>query len=67
MFDEEDYSIPYQVDCTVKEDRNLIRVICSDTDVFVSLYTMYFLKNWSNIDVYTVDFIEEKKLITGKQ
>ena len=35
LFDEEDCIIPHQVDCAVKEDRNSIRVVCSDTDVFV--------------------------------
>ena len=65
MFDEEDCIIPHQVDRAVKEDRNLTRVICSDADAFVSsLCTTYIVKNWSNIDVYTEDFIGEKKLIS---
>ena len=45
LFDEEDCIISHQVDCAVKEDRNLIKVIRSDTDVFVSLSTMYIVKN----------------------
>ena len=64
MFDEEDYIISHQVDCAVKEDRNLFRVICSDTDALVSLCTTHIVKNWSNIDVYTEDFIGEKKWIS---
>ena len=65
MFDEEDCIIPHQVDRAVKEDCNLIKIICSDADAFVSsLCTTYIVKNWSNIDVYTEDFIEEKKLIS---
>ena len=68
LFDEEDCIIPHQVDCAAKEDHNSIRVICSDTDVFVSLCTIYIVKNWSNIDVYTEDFIGEKNWQTsGKQ
>ena len=60
LFDEEDCIIPHQVDCAAKEDRNSIRAICSDTDVSVSLCTIYIVKNSSNIDVYTEDFIGEK-------
>ena len=40
LFDKEDCIIPHQIDCAVIEDRNLIRAICSDTDVFVSLCTI---------------------------
>ena len=64
LFDEKDCILPHQVDCAVKEDHNSIRVIGSYTDVFVSLCTMYIVKNWSNIDVYTEDFIGEKRLIS---
>ena len=44
LFYEGDYYIPRQVDRALKEDRNLIRVICSDTDVLVLLCTMYIVK-----------------------
>ena len=44
MFYEGDYYIPRQVDRALKEDRNLIRVVCSDTDVLVLLCTMYIVK-----------------------
>ena len=64
LFDEEDCVITHQVDWAVKEDCNWIRVICSDTDVFVWLYTIYIFKNWSNIVVYPEDLIGEKKLIS---
>ena len=64
LFDKADYTMTHQVDCAVKEDRALIKVICSDTDVFVLLCTMYVIKNWSNTDVYMEDFIEGKSLIS---
>ena len=49
LFVEEDCTIPHQGDCAVKEDRNLIRVICSDTDVFVSLCTVHIVKYLFNL------------------
>ena len=67
LFDEADYIIPYQVNCFVKEKHPLIRVICSDTGVFVLLYTMYIVKNWSGTDVYMEDFIGEKSLKSIKK
>ena len=41
MFDEADYILPQQVDSAVKEGRKSIKVISSDTDVFVLLCRMY--------------------------
>ena len=64
MFDEADCIITHQVDCAVKENHALIKVICSDTDVFVLLCTMHVVKNWSNADVYMEDFIGGKSLIS---
>ena len=64
LFDKADYTMKHQVDCAVKKDRALIKVICSDTDAFVLLCTMYVIKNWSNTDVYMEDFIEGKSLIS---
>ena len=52
---------------TVKEKHPLIRVICSETDVFVLLYTMYIVKNWSSADVYMEDFTGEKSLKSIKK
>ena len=67
LFDEADYIIPYQVNCSVKEKHPLIRVICSDIGLFVLLYTMYIVKNWSSTDVYMEDFIGEKSLKSIKK
>ena len=64
LLDNADYIITHQVDCAVKEDHALIKVICSDANVFVLLYTMYVVKNWSNADVYMEDFIGGKSLIS---
>ena len=41
MFDEADYILPQQVDSAVKEGRKSIKVISSDTDVFLLLCRMY--------------------------
>ena len=40
MFDEADYILPQQVDSAVKEGRKSIKVISSDTDVFLLLCRM---------------------------
>ena len=64
MFDEEDCIIQHQVECALKEDCALIRIICSYTDVFVLLCTMCVVKNWSNADIYMEEFIGEETLIS---
>lgn len=43
LFDKANYIIAHQVDCAVKEDCILIKVICSKTDLF-TLLVLYILR-----------------------
>ena len=43
LFGETDYIIQDQEDYDVKENRTLIKVICSDTDVFMLLCITYIV------------------------
>ena len=67
MFDEADYILPQQVDSAVKEGRKSIKVISSDTDVFVLLCSMYLYRGWWNAEVYIQNFNDDKSLIKVKR
>ena len=62
MFDEADYILPQQVDSAVREGRKSIKVISSDTDVFVLLCSMYISRGWGDAEVYIQDFNDDKNL-----
>ena len=59
MFDQVDYLLP-QVDSAVKDGKISIKVISSDTDVFVFLCSMYLSQGWWDAKVYMQAFNDEK-------
>ena len=63
LFDEADYIIPQQVNSTVLDGCKSIKVISSDTDVFVLLCSMYLMQDWSTVNVYLEDFNADTKII----
>ena len=63
-FDEADYIIPQQVHTSINEGRNAVKVISSDTVVFVLLCSMYLVKGSGNAEVYMQDFNNDKNLIS---
>ena len=66
-FDEADYILPQQVEAAIKEGKRSIKVISSDTDVFVLLCSMYLSRGWWEAEVYIQDFNNGKSLISVKK
>ena len=63
-FDEADYIIQQQVHSIVKQgDRISIKIISSDTDVFVLLCSNILAHDWSSANVFMETFIDNSKLI----
>ena len=63
-FDEADYVIQQQVHSIVKQgDRNSIKIISSDTDVFVLLCSNFLANDWSSANIFMETFIDNSKLI----
>ncbi|MEM7297990.1 MAG: hypothetical protein AAF391_06960, partial [Bacteroidota bacterium] len=65
-YDEADYLIPQQVDAAIKEGKKSIKVVLSDTDVFVLLCSMHKSQGW-NAEVFVQDFHSEKNYISIKK
>ena len=64
-YDEADYIIPQQVNQIFKEQKDAsVKVISSDTDVFVLLCWHSFKLNWSSLQLYMTKFAEDTKWIS---
>ena len=62
-FDEADYVIQQQVHSIVKQgDVKSIKIISSDTDVFVLLCSNFSASDWSSANVFMETFIDNSKL-----
>ena len=57
-YDEADYIIPQQVNAAINEGLNIIKVLSSDTDVFVLLCSFFNSLAWSPSEVYMASFSE---------
>ena len=63
--EEADCIIPYQVSEAIADEKNSVKIICEDTDVFILLPHCYDLKNWE-MDLYMAGFMEGKNIISIK-
>ena len=64
-FDEADYVIQQQVHLLVMQgNKNSIKVISADTDVFVLLCSNFATNDWSSVNIFMETFIDESKLIS---
>jgi len=67
-FDEADYVIQQQVHSLVMQgNKNSIKVISADTDVFLLLCSNFATNDWSSVNIFMETFIDESKLISIKK
>ena len=67
-FDEADYVIQQQVHSLVMQgNKNSIKVISADKDVFELLCSNFATKDWSSVNIIMETFIDESKLISIKK
>ena len=64
LYDEADYIIPQQVESAIHAGNTVIKVLSSDTDVFVVLCSLYTENNWSPAEVYMDDFEKNKHVVS---
>ena len=63
-FDEAEYIIAQQVNSTVRQgEKQVIKVVSADTDVFVFLCSNLAKNNWYSANLYMDTFTEDNKLI----
>ena len=64
MFDEVSYLLSRYVESAVKEGKQSIKMISSDTDLFVLLCSMYLYQSWWDVEIYIKHFNIQKNLIS---